>query len=222
MVVFGGGNIGLFLAEGVERTTPGSKPKLSRSSPQRAETIAKLDHAMVLNGDALDRQLLEEANVRNTETVVAVTNDDETNIIASLLAKRQGCQRTITLINKSDYETLISTLGIDVLVSPRNITVSKILQHVRRGRIHSVHSLREGFGELIEAEALETSPLVGQPLKDVKLPAGVLVGAVVRGDEIITPRGATVIQAHDRVVLFAAAEAVRKVEKLFSVQLEFF
>ena len=223
LVVFGGGNIGLFLAEEVERNHPWVKTKIIESSPQRAETIAaKLDHAMVLNGDALDRQLLEEANVRNTETVVAVTNDDETNIIASLLAKRQGCQRTITLINKSDYETLISTLGIDVLVSPRNITVSKILQHVRRGRIHSVHTLREGFGELIEAEALETSPLVGRPLRDVKLPAGVLVGAVVRGDEMITPRGATVVQAHDRVVLFAAAEAVRKVEKLFSVQLEFF
>ena len=98
-----------------------------------------------------------------TETVVAVTNDDETNILASLLAKRYGCKRAVTLINKSTYESLISSLGIDVVVSPRNITVSTILQHVRRGRIHSVHTLREGFGELIEAEALETSPLVGLP-----------------------------------------------------------
>lgn len=223
LVIFGGGNIGMFLAEEVERNNPWVKTKVIEFDPERAEAIAaKLNHTMVLNGDVLDQELLEEANVANTETVVAVTNDDETNIIASLLAKRQGCGRTITLINKSNYETLISTLGIDVVVSPRNITVSTILQHVRRGRIHSVHTLREGFGELIEAEALETSPLVGTPLKDVKLPTGVLVGAVVRGDEMITPRGTTVIQAHDRVVLFAAAESVRKVEKLFSVQLEFF
>lgn len=223
LVIFGGGNIGMFLAEEVERNHPWVKTKIVEADPERAEAIAaKLDRAMVLNGDALDQELLEEANVSHTETVVAVTNDDETNIIASLLAKRQGAQRSITLINKADYETLISTLGIDVVVSPRNITVSTILQHVRRGRIHSVHTLREGFGELIEAEALETSPLVGSPLKDVKLPSGVLVGAVVREGEMITPRGSTVIQAHDRVVLFAAAEAVRKVEKLFAVQLEYF
>ena len=99
-----------------------------------------------------------------TDTVIAVTNDDETNILSSLLAKRYGCRRAITLINKGTYEPLVATLGIDVVVSPRNITVSTILQHVRRGRIHSVHTLREGFGELIEAEALETSSLVGVPL----------------------------------------------------------
>jgi trk system potassium uptake protein TrkA len=116
----------------------------------------------------------------------------------------------------------MNTLGIDVVVNPRSITVSNILQHVRRGRIHSVHSLHEGFGELIEADAMETSSLVGRPLKDVKLPNGVLLGAVVRGDEVITPRGNTVVQSGDRVILFAAADAVKKVEKMFSVRLEYF
>ena len=189
----------------------------------RAEAVAgQLERTTVINGDVLDQEILEECNAATTETVVAVTNDDETNILSSLLAKRHGCRRAITLINKGAYEPLVTTLGIDVVVSPRNITVSTILQHVRRGRIHSVHTLRDGFGELIEAEAMETSPLVGKPLSEVKLPAGVRVGAVVRGDEVITPGGGLVIQTKDRVILFAAQELVRKVEKMFSVQLEYF
>jgi len=108
------------------------------------------------------------------------------------------------------------------VVDPRNITVSTIIQHVRRGRIHSVHTLGEGFGELIEAEALETSPMVGKPLKEADLPDGMVIGAVVRGDDVIIPRGNTVIDAGDRVVVFAAADVISKVEKMFSVLLDYF
>jgi len=223
LLILGGGNIGLSLAQEIEVGHDWVKTKIIESSKIRAEHIASiLEKTMVLQGDVLDQEILEEANIAETGTVVALTNVDETNILASLLAKRYGCQRAITLINKSAYEPLISSLGIDVVVSPRNITVSTILQHVRRGRIHSVHTLREGFGELIEAEALETSDLVGKPLRDVKLPTGVLLGAIVRDGEMICPGGSTVVQASDRVVLFAAAEVVRKVEKMFSVQLEYF
>jgi len=177
---------------------------------------------VVLHGDVLDADILEEASVGTAETVVAVTNDDETNILAALLAKRHGAARVMSLVNKTDYATLMSTLGIDVVISPRAITTSTILQHVRRGRIQAVHSLQEGFGELIEAVALETSPLVGKPIKEVKLPVGVLLGAVVRDGKVISPRGTTVVQANDRVVLFATADAVKKVEKMFSVRLEYF
>lgn len=223
LLILGGGNIGLFLAQEVERNHPRVNTKVIEANPERAETIAgQLERTVVIKGDVLDPDILEEANVAATETVVAVTNDDETNILASLLAKRYGCQRAITLINKDLYQPLVGSLGIDVAVNPRNITVSTILQHVRRGRIHSVHTLREGFGELIEAEALETSSLVGAPLKDIKLPSGVLLGAIVRDGKVISPRGNTVVQAKDRVILFAAAESIRKVEKLFSVQLEYF
>lgn len=223
LLIFGGGNIGLFLAQEIEREHPWVNTKIIELNSDRAETIAgQLKRTTVINGDVLDQEILEECNVAATETVVAVTNDDETNVLASLLAKRHGCQRAITLINKGAYEPLVTTLGIDVVVSPRNITVSTVLQHIRRGRIHSVHTLRDGFGELIEAEAMETSPLVGKPLSEVKLPAGVRVGAVVRGGEVITPSGGMVIQTKDRVVLFAAQELVRKVEKMFSVQLEYF
>jgi trk system potassium uptake protein TrkA len=189
----------------------------------RAETIAEgLGRTVVLQGDALDPDLLEEANVRAAESVIAVTNDDETNILASLLAKRAGCRRAVTLINKTTYSSLVSSLGLDVVVSPRAITVSTILQHVRRGRIRSVHSLREGFGELIEAEALETSGIVNKPLKEARLPDGVIIGAIVRGNKVIIPRADTVARTGDRIILMATAAAIKSVEKMFSVRLEYF
>ena len=223
IVIFGGGNIGLFLAQQLEEAHAGTSIKVIEVNKERAEFVAKtLNRTVVLNGDVLAPEILEEASVGAAEAVVAVTNDDETNILAGLLAKRYGCQRTMTLINKTTYSALTGPLGIDVVISPRAITVSNILQHVRRGRIHAVHSLHEGFGELIEADALETSPLVGKPLKEVKLPAGVLIGAVVHNGQVISPRGSTVVQAGDRVILFATSDAVKKVEKMFSVRLEYF
>lgn len=223
LLICGGGNIALLLAQEIERDHPEINAKIIEANADRAAAVASvLSGTVVLNGDVLDPEILEEAGVATVDTVVAVTDDDETNILSSLLAKRYGAKRAITLLNKSTYEPLITTLGIDVVVSPRNITSSTILQHVRRGRIHSVHTLREDFGELIEAEALETSSLVGTPLRDVKLPPGVMVGAIVRHGQVISPRGNTVIRNKDRVILFAASESVRKVEKLFSVRLEYF
>ncbi|NQW10912.1 MAG: Trk system potassium transporter TrkA [Alphaproteobacteria bacterium] len=223
VVIAGGGNIGLTLAQEIEREHPGVNAKIIEYNRERARFIAQaLNDTMVLNGDALDLDILEEANIAQTETFVAVSNDDEVNILSSLLAKRSGCQRTVTLINASTYASLITQLGIDTVVNPRAITVSSILQHVRRGRIRSVYSVREDFGEVIEAEALETSVLVGKPLKNAKLPDGVIVGAIVRGETVIMPRGDTVIEAKDRVVVFATYAAVKKVEKLFAVRLDFF
>jgi trk system potassium uptake protein len=223
LLICGGGNIALLLAQEIEAEGSGITAKIIEGNAERAATVASLlSGTVVLHGDVLDPEILEEAGVASTDTVVAVTDDDETNILASLLAKRHGAYRAITLLNKGTYEPLIATLGIDVVVSPRNITASTILQHVRRGRIHAVHTLRDGFGELIEAEALETSSLVGQPLRDVDLPAGVMIGAIVRNGQVISPRGNSVILSKDRVILFAASDAVRKVEKLFAVRLEYF
>ena len=223
IIILGGGNIGLCLAEELEAKHPQVSARIVEVDRGRAQYIAKrLNRTMVLHGDGLDPEILEEANVRAAETVVAVTNDDEGNILASLLAKRYGCQRAITLINKTTYSPLVTTLGIDAVVSPRTITVSTILQHVRRGRIRAVHSLREGFAEVIEAEALETSSLINTPLREIKLPTGVIVGAIVRGEEVIIPRPSTVIKPHDRVIILAAVGQVKKVEKMFAVRLEFF
>jgi len=223
VIIIGGGNIGLNLAHAVEKNHPQVNLKVIEVDKRRAEAVAQsLQRTVVIHGDALDTEILEEANASTAETVIAVSNDDEVNILTSLLAKRYGCRRAVTLINKTTYGPLISNLGIDTVVSPRAITVSKILQHVRRGRIRSVHSLSEDFGEVIEAEALETSSLVGVPIRDARLPDGVIVGAIVRGNEVIIPRGDTVTRANDLVVIFARSEAVKKVEKLFAVKLEFF
>ncbi len=223
LIIVGGGSIGLFLAQALEEGHRGVDVKLIEIDRKRAAFASQmLPKTVVINGDALDVDILAEANVRATETIIAVSNDDEVNILASLLAKRFGCERSITLINKTTYAPLIGTLGIDAVVNPRTITVSTILQHVRRGRVRSVHSLSDGFGEIIEAEALETSTLVGPPLRQAKLPDGVIVGALVRDGEVVIPHGDTVVRANDRVVIFAAAEAVKKVEKMFSVRLEFF
>jgi trk system potassium uptake protein TrkA len=223
IVIAGGGNIGLFLAQEIEAHQPGVSLKLIELGAERANAVQQaLGRTVVLTGSALDPEILEEANVRQAETFVALTNEDEVNIIASLLAKRVGAGRTVTLVNSNSYGPLVGQLGIDAVVSPHAITVSSVLQHIRRGRIRAAYSLRDGFGEVIEAEAMETSGLVGKQLKDARFPPGTIVGAIVRGKEVIMPRSTTAIQAKDRVVIFATAETVKKIEKLFSVQLEFF
>lgn len=223
LIILGGGNIGYLLARHLEALGSHVDVKLIESDRSRAEYVAEhLNRTTVINGDALDRDILEEANVANVETVIAVSNNDEVNILASVMAKRYGSGRSIVLINTGTYAPIMAPLGIDAAVSPREITVSSILQHVRRGRIRSVYTLREGEAEVIEAEAMETSPLVGKPLRDINLPNGILVGAVVRGRDVLIPRGSTIIKEGDRVIMFAVHGMVKKVEKMFSVALGFF
>jgi trk system potassium uptake protein TrkA len=223
IIVIGGGNIGLNLTQTMEVTHPGVQMKLIELNNVRAEHVAqRLDRTVVIQGDALDLEILAECNVAVAETVIAVSNDDEVNILSSLLAKKAGCQRAITLINSASYTQLVGGLGIDTVVSPRAITVSTILQHVRRGRIRAAHFLAEGTGQVIEAEALETSALVGKPLREVELPEGAVIGALVRDKKVITPRGDTIVRSGDLVVLYAASQNVKQVERLFAVKLEFF
>jgi len=223
MVIVGGGNIGLFLAHELEAAHPDLNLKIIELNAKRAQYLAEnLIRTTVIHGDALDSDILTEVNISMTEAVIAVSNDDEVNILTSLLAKRAGCQRAVTLVNSSNYSPLMGSLGVDVAVSPRESTVSTILQRIRRGRILGIQSIRDGLAEIVEAEALETSPLVGKPLKEIKLPSGILIGAILRDGEVIIPRGDSLIAAHDRVIVFAAASAVKKLEKLFAVSLEFF
>jgi len=223
VIIAGGGHIGAFLGEIIENEHSGVSARIIESNADRAHQVADLlEGTVVINGDVIDPEILDEAGVDESEAIIAVTNDDETNILASLLAKRFGTERAITLVNNTTYSPLVNSLGVDVVVSPRAITVSTILQHVRRGRIKAVHSLLDGFGELIEAEILETSGLTGKRIKEANLPDGVLLGGVVRGDEVIIPRADTVLRVNDRVVLFAQAEAIKAIEDLFAVRLEFF
>jgi trk system potassium uptake protein TrkA len=219
VVIVGGGNVGLHLAEALRRETPRVSLKVIEHSRERAEHVSRRlgDAAVVLHGDALDKEVLEEANIRSAETVVAVTNDDETNIFASVLAKREGCGRAITLVNKSSYEPLLPSLGIDAVVSPNAITISTILRHVRHGAVTALHTLREDFGEVIETTALEGSRLVGGPLREVGMPEGMLVGAVVRRDgEVAIPGGDFRVRPGDRVVAVVTYRALRKAEALLA------
>lgn len=223
IVIVGGGNVGLCLAEIIEREFNDVTIRIIEHSPQRAQYVAeRLKQAIVLNADALDLEILEEAKISQTETIVCVTNDDETNILASLLAKRHGCQRSVTLVNKPTYAPLLNNLGVNAVVNPRLITVSSVMQMIRRGRIRAVHHLRDGFADMIEAEALEGSPVLNVPLRELKLPAGVMIGSIVHEGEVCRPWPDSVIRAHDKVVLMAEREHIRKVEQLFSLRPDYF
>jgi trk system potassium uptake protein TrkA len=223
ILILGGGNIGYALAQQLERDAPDMTVKIIEYDKARAEHIAEtLGEVTVLQGDALDPDLLREASAATCESVVAVTDDDETNVLGSLLAKRAGAKRCVTLLNRKSYASLAPTLGLDVVVSPNAITVSTILQQFRRGRIRSVHALADEVGEIVEAEALETSALVKKPIGEARLPSGIIFGALVRGNDVIIPRVGTMIRPHDSVILFAQKFAVKQVEKLFSVGFEYF
>lgn len=222
LVIVGGGNVGLALAEELEARHPELSIKLVEASRPRADLVAeRLARTVVLCGDGHSRDLLLEAGADGAAAIVAVTNDDEVNVMSALLAKRLGCERAMALVTKSDYEILTSAIGVDVTINPRETTVSSILGHIRRGRIRQVHMLRDGAAEVFEAEALETSPIVGRPLKELKAP-GLVVGAVVRSGQVVPPRGDTIIRSGDRVVLAARAETVKRVEQLFAVRLDYF
>ena len=222
VILVGGGNIGLFVAKGLEKM--GSmKIRLIERNRKRAEVIAEeLERTIVLQGDGLDRGVLREAGVGESEAVVAVTDNDQVNILSGVVAKREGARRTMALINDPDYGPISEAVGIDRYVDPRATTVSTILQHIRRGRIKGVYSLSDGAAELIDAIALETSPLVGKPLREANLPEGVMIGAVYRDNEVQMPTGDMVINAGDRVVLMSMRENIKDVEQMFRVSIEYF
>ncbi|MBB4302472.1 trk system potassium uptake protein TrkA [Rhodobium orientis] len=223
VVIAGGGNIGLYVANALEQRHAGSKVKIIETSRERAIDIADgLKRTVILHGSALDQAILTEADVRHADTMIALTNDDEANILTSVMAKKLGCRRNLCLINNTSYHAFARALGIDAHINPRAVTVSKVLRHVRRGRIRGVHSLQNGSAEVIEAEALETSPLVGKPLRELDVPDGIRIGAIYRAGNVIIPRGDTQILANDRVVIFTVGGRVRQVERMFRVSLEFF
>ncbi len=222
ILILGGNNVGLYLAGYLEKASH-MHVTLIEENAERAEYLAEtLSETTVIHGDFLNTVLLEEADIDIVETVIAVSSKDESNILASLMAKRYGVEQTISVIEKPLYSQLVVNLGIDVIVDPKDIMVSSILQHVRRGKIDAAYSIRSGLCEVLEADVFETFEYAGKALRDVRLPAGVIIGAIVRDGTPLALRGDTVIEKGDRLVLFADAESVKQVEKMFSVGLEFF
>jgi trk system potassium uptake protein TrkA len=220
VMILGGGLIGLMLAKGLDER--GLQVKIIEQDERRCLEIAeKCRHVVTLRGDIAYQDILIEENVGEMDTFIAVTEDEETNVMISLLAKKMGIPRVITLINKVAYSPLVHSIGIDVVISPRLAAINKIMQFIRRGKILSVTSFPEENAEAIEAVALETSDLVGKPLREVHFPKDAIVGAVVRNSKVIIPDGSTVIQPGDHVIIFALTSAIPKVEKTLTVKLEY-
>jgi trk system potassium uptake protein len=218
ILIIGGGNIGLNLAKLLEKNFE-ARVKIIEKNKQTAENIAtELSSSIVIHGDALDEEILKEANIEDSETVLALTNDDENNIMVCVLAEKTGMQkRTIAIVNKSNYSLLQKSLNIDDLVDPRMTTVSRIMEHVHKGTIRTVYSLLDGTYEFIEAKILEKSELLNKSIKDSNLPEHIRIGAVVRKENVIIPRSNFIFEKDDLVVFLAKREQLKEIESIFSV-----
>lgn len=221
VMIAGGGRIGFYVAKYLEEQ--GVNVKIVERNEERCEEIAaELEKTVVLAGNVSDKELLAEENISDTDCFIAVTNDDEANILSSLLAKQMGARKVITVLNSPSYISLISKVGIDVPISPRTTTVSSILQYVRKGKVLSVTSIHEEDAEAIEVVALETSDIVNRPLKELKEPKGAIIGAIEREGRVIIPRGEDMVLPGDKVLIFTQRSSIPDVEKSLMVKMEFF
>ena len=223
VVLIGGGHVGLSIAKSLERQTIRTRAKIIEKNRKVAELAAnELEKTIVLNGDGLDTRLLEEANVSKSDVILAVTNDDKTNMLAAVRAKTLGCPRSVALVNDPSLVPLISAMSIDAYINPRTTTVSSILRHIRHGRVKGVYSIGDAEAEIIEAQVLSTSPICGQKIRDIDFPEGVLVGAVLKGDKLEMPTGSTRVDEGDVIALFVLSKDVQEVERLLQVSIDFF
>ncbi|MGQ4807217.1 Trk system potassium uptake protein TrkA [Candidatus Entotheonellaceae bacterium PAL068K] len=217
IMIIGGGQVGFHVAHALEQEKARYDIKLIEHEAQRCKLLAdRLSRVLVLRGDATDIKELKEEGIADMDTVTAVTNDEDTNLIAALLAKTHGAKEVITLIKRPDLVPLVATLGIDAAISPRLITANVILRHLRRGQVQSMFTSLSTEAETLEMIAMPGAKIIGEPLSKVKMPLSMIIGAVARGEEVIVPRGDTVIQAHDRVIVFALPKVVHQATKLFA------
>jgi trk system potassium uptake protein TrkA len=224
ILIAGGGNIGYRLAKTLENKY---RLKLIEHSKDRAKFLSEnLSKTVVLMGSATDKALLEEENIDTVDVFCAVTNDDETNIMSSMLAKRLGARKVMTLINKAAYVDLVQGGVIDIAISPQQTTIGSLLTHVRRGDVVNVHSLRRGAAEAIEAIAHGdklTSKVIGRTISEIDLPKGTTIGAIVRGDQVIIAHEDIMVESDDHIILFVVDKRrIPEVERLFQVGLGFF
>ena len=219
ILIIGGGNIGYNLAKNIELSFESARVKIIEKDKNRAELIAKdLNDTIVINGNGLDEDVLNEANLDEVETVLALTNDDEDNLMVSVLVEKfSKNKRTMALINKPNYSLLQSSLKIDDLIDPRMNTVSSILKHVHKGTIENAYTILNGEYEVIEADIIETSELINKELKNSNLPDEIRIGAILRGEEIIIPTSSYVFQKDDTVVLLSKRDQLPTVENMFRI-----
>jgi trk system potassium uptake protein TrkA len=219
ILIVGGGNIGYNLAKNLESESDGIRVKVIEKNKERAEIIANdLNNTIVIHGDGLDDDVLKEANIEESETILSLTNDDEDNIMVSVLAKKNNPnKRTIAIVNKQNYSLLQDSLKINDLVDPRLTTISTILKHVHKGTIETVYTLLDGEFEFIEAEVLETSELISKTIKDSNLPKEIRIGAILRDKEVIIPKSDFKLEKKDLVVFLTKREHLEKVESLFRI-----
>ena len=223
VVIVGGGNVGLAVAKALEQRTERLRAKVIEKNRTCAEHAADaLERTIVLNGDGLNMELLAEAGVDRADAVLAVTDDDKTNLLASVRAKQAGCPMTIALVNDPTLIPLLDPLDVDAYINPRGTTVSSILRHIRHGSVRGVYSIGDAEAEVIEAQILSTSPLAGQKIRNIDFPEGVLVGAVLKEGKVVKPQGDTRIDEGDVIVVFTLAADVPEVERLFQVTIDFF
>ncbi|WP_101066424.1 Trk system potassium transporter TrkA [Roseovarius salinarum] len=223
VVILGGGNVGLSVARAMETRADRIRAKVIERNRANAERAADaLERTIVLNGDALDATLLAEAGISRADAVLAVTDDDKTNMLAAVRAKAEGCPFAIALVNDPTLVPLMGPMGIDAYINPRATTVSSILRHIRHGRVRGVYSIGDAEAEVIEAEVMSTSVIAGSRIRDIDFPEGVLVGAVKKGDRIVKPSGSLRIEEGDVAVIFALATDVGRVEQLLQVSIDYF
>jgi trk system potassium uptake protein TrkA len=223
VVLVGGGNVGLSVALTLEKRAKRVRTKVIEKNRHCAERAAEaLERTIVLNGDGLDAALLAEAGIDRADAMLAVTDDDKTNMLACVRAKAEGCPYVIALINDPTLVPLMTPLGIDAYINPRATTVSSILRHIRHGRVRAVYSIGDAEAEVIEAEVLSTSPMAGKKINEIDFPEGALVGAVRKGDKIIRPLGDTRIDEGDVIAVFVLTKDVAQLEQLMQVSIDFF
>ena len=225
ILIVGGGNIGFNLAKNIEETLDAARVKIVEKDKERAEFLAsELNNTIVINGNGLDEEVLAEANLEEAETVLALTNDDEDNLMVSVLVEKFAKdekeiedKRTMALVNKPNYSLLQDSLKIDDLIDPRMNTVSSILKHVHKGTIETAYTIMNGEYEVIEAEIIETSELINKELKNSNLPEEIRIGAVLRDNKIIIPRSNFVFLKDDKVVFLAKKDSISVVENIFRI-----
>ncbi len=224
VTISGAGNLGVMIGNMINKISPDTNLTFIELDKDVARNAAEqLEFASIISGDTLDPEIIKEARVSKETSFISATNHDEVNILSSLLAKRSGTKHCIVLLNQPAFFPLVNTLDLEAVISPPVITVSSILKYIRKGQIEAVHSIIEEFGEVISVEALETSSIIGMPLKEIKLPKNVSIGSIVKKDsEIIPARGSSIIDPGDKLVMFVPVKSIKKVQELLSVRLDYF